>query len=684
MDIIGRLHPLIIHLPIGILMLAILMEASIRFMKKHELRQSLSFVLGVGALSSVFAVITGLNLSENGDYNMTLLSRHQWCAIAMTGFSIIAWWQHRKFQNNSDEGTLYLPAMAGIGLLMAVTGHLGGSMTHGADFLTAGKSSSEPIKIVDMRQAIAFTDIIHPIMNQKCNSCHNPSKAKGDLIMTTKEGILKGGKEGPILLAGFPLKSNFLKRAHLPMTEKEHMPPKGKKQLTTDEIALFKWWIKEEASFDKKIAELNVPDSIQLILNKYQQVESDFAAIDVDPASESKIQALREKGIKVNKLGEGSPWLDVNLSYRQDITSDLLKELKKVSEQISELQLASTNVDDQLASVISRVPNLRKLKLQNSQITNDVISELKDLKHLESLNLYGTSVNDEIIEDLQNLSSLKQLYLWKTEMSEAGVAALQKEKPLLKIQYKLDADLFGDALLKAPMITAGADIFKDTLTIELNLNFKNVKLHYTVDGSDPDSTSSIYTGPITIHQSTQIKAIAMKEGWESSEVVDRQFVKSSIEAKSIAISPKPHEKYAGKGATSLIDFVKGSTQFTDGKWLGYENQHMSSTIILEEMTEIKAVTVSALKADASYIHYPRSITVSLSKDGQKFNKAGSIDIPVATGSTPAALKNFLVKLDASQAKFIKIDIKSQLVNPDWHSAPGAACWMFIDEILVEA
>ena len=31
----------------------------------------------------------------------------------------------------------------------------------------------------------------------------------------------------------------------------------------------------------------------------------------------------------------------------------------------------------------------------------------------------------------------------------------------------------------------------------------------------------------------------------------------------------------------------------------------------------------------------------------------------------------------------KIKVKSNLVNPSWHPAPGAPCWVFIDEIMVE-
>ena len=683
MDLIGRLHPLIVHLPIGILMLAILMEMSIRIAHRKELRQALTFVLAVGALSSVVAVATGLNLANHGDYDASLLSRHQWCAIALSVTSIIAWYQHRKYQSDISVAKLYLPSLCGIGILLSITGHLGGSMTHGADFLTAGTNNADPLSIVDIEQAYAFTDIIQPILHRKCNSCHNPAKAKGDLIMITVEDIEKGGKEGKVLVAGSPAKSNLLVRAYLPIEEKKHMPPKGKKQLTEDELSLLSWWIKEGASYDKQILELSVPDSIKLILDKYKEVKTDRTAINIQAATASQINSLRESGIKVNTMGTGSPWLDVNLSHRHDITSSLLNKLKEVGDQVSELQLANTNVDDQLAGIINKLPNLRKLKLQNTPITDKSINNLKDLSFLESLNLYGTNVTDQSIEDIIGIASLKQLYLWQTDISDDGVELLRSARPLLQIQYKMNAELFGDATLKPPLIAAAADIFSDTMSISFELNFKKVVLRYTLDGSDPDCSSAVYDGPILIDRSALVKVISTKQGWQPSEVNQRQFVKASVRPKSITVSPAPNDKYKGSGAKTLIDFSKGTVQFTNGKWLGYEGEHMSATITLEEATEVSSVIVSALKADASYIHFPRNISVSASNDGSAYSAVGELDIPIAPGPDVPLLKNFLINIRPSVAKYIKVDVKSQLVNPDWHSAPGAPCWLFIDEILLD-
>ena len=683
MDIIGRLHPLIIHLPIGILLLGMLMECAIRFGQKETLKSAMSFVWGVGAVSSIVAVVTGLNLANNGDYDQTLLSRHQWSAIALACMSVWVWWQHRRTIKTNTRSTLYSYSLVGVSVLLGLTGHFGGSMTHGSDFLFAGKSSAQAVQIENIEEAIAFEEIIAPILTAKCNGCHNPSKAKGDLIMTTIEGITKGGKEGVVLLAGKSTKSPLINRLHVPLEEKEHMPPKGKKQLSKDEVALLTWWIDSGASFDKQINALEVPESISTILKKYQQPKSSYASLNVKPVSNNQLNGLLNKGIKVNALGSSSPWLDINLSHRQDISSSLLRNLNKVSNQVSELQLANTNVDDDMLSGIGRFKHLRKLKLQNTQITNKTISRLTALDHLESLNLYGSNVTDEILDDLKELKQLKNLYVWQTKLTAEGIEELSNSKPKLNIEYQLDTDLFGDAILREPLITSESDLFKDSLLISLEMNFKNVNIHYTTDGTTPDSLSAVYTGPFTIESTSLVQAISRKDGWDPSGIAERQFIRASIEPQKIVVSPQPNDRYKAEGAASLIDFRKGSVQFTDGAWLGYEKQHLTTTMTLDAETEVKGVTVSALRAAGSYIHYPKQIIVSLSSNGKTYQKAGQLDIPVATESTAPELKNFFVEIETSKAKYIKVDIKSQLVNPDWHPAPGAPCWMFIDEILVE-
>ena len=102
-----------------------------------------------------------------------------------------------------------------------------------------------------------------------------------------------------------------------------------------------------------------------------------------------------------------------------------------------------------------------------------------------------------------------------------------------------------------------------------------------------------------------------------------------------------------------------------------------------EKVNLSNVNVSALESTASYIFFPKQIKVWLSKTGNKYQLAANQNIPTTHEPQPPSLKNFLLEFDEQEARYIKIEVKSNLQNPDWHPAPGAPCWIFIDEILVD-
>lgn len=82
-QLIGQLHPAIVHLPIGILLFALLMMYLSRREKYRSLHPAIAVCLFVGAISAFLAAITGYILSESGlNYDKILVTRHMWIGIA--------------------------------------------------------------------------------------------------------------------------------------------------------------------------------------------------------------------------------------------------------------------------------------------------------------------------------------------------------------------------------------------------------------------------------------------------------------------------------------------------------------------------------------------------------------------------------------------------------------------------
>lgn len=217
---IGRMHPLILHFPIVILLLAMLLEF-FRFKPEYAsnafYRNFLQGLLLIGALFAAVTVIMGLFLSREEGYAGDTLTYHKWTGAGIFFFaSIIYWIRNAKWYKSVAARAGALLAVAAL----VLTGHYGAALTHGSNFIWEPISNQREIAEVPLDQAVVYTNVIKPIFEQKCTSCHNPDKLKGELGLTDPRSIVKGGKSGKLIVPGNPQMSLLLQRVHLPMEEK--------------------------------------------------------------------------------------------------------------------------------------------------------------------------------------------------------------------------------------------------------------------------------------------------------------------------------------------------------------------------------------------------------------------------------------------------------------------------------
>lgn len=436
---IGRFHPLLVHLPIGFLMLAFLLELFGRFERYKDLGGAVSFSLLLGGLSAVGTAGTGYLLSMDGGYGEGILSTHMWLGIAVALIALAAFVLRQWYYENPNLKKLYTGLLAAMVLCLMGAGHYGGSLTHGSDYLVqympgslrsvAGlppKQERGIPKIENLDSARVFTDVIHPILDTRCVSCHNPEKKKGELLLTTYENLMEGGESGSPLKVGSADSSDLVHRLLLPEADDDHMPPEGKSQLTSDQVDLISWWIEQGAPMDLTISEMQVPEGISEALNKLTvEGTSYLAKTEVPQADTSVINNLKRQGIKIAPIAQGTNFLQVK--YPQDEDNPDLKQLTPISEQITWLDLAETSVSDGDLSPLAKFTNLTRLNLERTSITDSAMTIVSSMEHLEYLNAYQTKVTDEGIQQLQKNKSLTSLYIWQTKVTEQGVNKLQEK-----------------------------------------------------------------------------------------------------------------------------------------------------------------------------------------------------------------------------------------------------------------
>jgi len=393
---------------------------------------AISIALFWGMISAILSCISGYFLSLSGDYDDELIDTHGWFAIATASISLIAYLFHR-WENEFAKWVILLMVP-----LIFVTGHLGGSLTHGSDYLTKGFSkdsiTTKEIKpIADVQEANAYADIIQPIFESKCYGCHNKSKKKGKLRLDEPEFILKGGKDGKVIKPGNADESDMMKRLLLPRNEEDHMPPKEKPQLKDNEIELIHWWIATGATFDKKTKELEQPEKIKPILLSLQKevkkIPPDVPEAMVEKADEKALQKIKQRGIVVLPVAQNSNYLTVNFITVDSVTHNDIALLLSIKKQLVWLNLSGKKFSDTLLTPIAQLVNLIRLQLDNTWITDKGLASLRSLINLQYLNLVGTKVTGNGIMQLKGLSKLQAMYIYKTFITASEWPTLKSNFP---------------------------------------------------------------------------------------------------------------------------------------------------------------------------------------------------------------------------------------------------------------
>jgi uncharacterized membrane protein/mono/diheme cytochrome c family protein len=456
----GRFHPVLVHLPIGFLLIAALLEIGRRTGKIGVSESTISFILFWSAIGATFACIAGYLLSLGGGYDEALLSDHMWQGIAIAIFAWIAWLvKSDRFGDKIPFGPLfYLPAFGLATILTLTAGHDGGSLTHGEGYLT--QYTPEPFRsiagipprteqiteikpLANVEQAVVYKDIVQPILELRCVQCHNASKQKGDLRLDQLTLMLKGGKGGPAFVAGKGSESDMIKRCLLPEDNDDHMPPKGKTQLTTDQIALLSWWIDQGAPVDKKVSELKVTDQLKPALASLTKggspgtvtkpSVSPVLSLKVPPGNEKAIDALKNVGIIVNNLSQDQNLLEVSAVNAPNFGDEQIKLLTPLAEQIAWLKLGGTKVTDASLAEIGKLKNLNKLHLEHTAVTDAGLAHLKNLPYLEYVNLVETKITDAGLKNIASMKGLRSVYVWQSAVTDSAVSQVSRAYPGLMI-----------------------------------------------------------------------------------------------------------------------------------------------------------------------------------------------------------------------------------------------------------
>ncbi len=270
----GRFHVLILHVPVGVLLLAVGMEALARWPRffvegRSGLAPAMPLIWGFGALSAIATVVLGsMHASEPG-FSGEAVDHHRWAGTALAFTAVLVWaW---RADAPKSFARIWPAAALAIVVLLIVTGHFGGVLTHGPDYLTGyAPGSPHPgrgalaahSKVSDPAAADIYLDVVAPMLATKCSSCHSEVKRRGGLSLVDYTSLRKGGESGEVIKPGDPAASELYRRITLPSNAEGFMPRNHKSPPNPAEIEVLRWWIEIGAPRKGIVRELRPPESV--------------------------------------------------------------------------------------------------------------------------------------------------------------------------------------------------------------------------------------------------------------------------------------------------------------------------------------------------------------------------------------------------------------------------------------
>ena len=421
---LGRLHPLLIHFPIAMILAAAAVEVVQIVRANPRPSRIAGFCMWFGTIVACFATWTGWSLGEDHGSGSTL-ELHRWFGVATTGILIwvvISWCIERASRTNWSFQS-YRVGLWVAGILMVITSMFGGDMVWGEGWLT--DPLFKDTESVESEQAGASTLQVEvaAIFQARCEDCHGPAKQKGDLqLVPLASAFTESGEDAHVIIPGDPEGSELVARIILPADHDDRMPPKGE-PLTAEQVGIIKEWIAGGAlhggntGADDSAAGSDAPPTIA----------------DRDAFNDA-LGAIAQRGAVVTALHEGSDWVEINASIAKPAWTDAdMSLLEPVAGNTWRLNLGRSGITDEAMKTVADCGNLRVLILDRTAIGDPGLEHLADMKHLQRLNIFGTQAGDGCIDVLEALPSLTHVYLWDSKVTKLGADTLRVARPSIMV-----------------------------------------------------------------------------------------------------------------------------------------------------------------------------------------------------------------------------------------------------------
>ncbi|MCH5232927.1 MAG: family 20 glycosylhydrolase [Muribaculaceae bacterium] len=218
------------------------------------------------------------------------------------------------------------------------------------------------------------------------------------------------------------------------------------------------------------------------------------------------------------------------------------------------------------------------------------------------------------------------------------------------------------------------------VAVELS-TLDDAPIYYTLDGTEPTASSTLYESPLKLNETAKIKAVSIRDNKPGRIFKDSvKFSKATL--KPVSLETPPAKRYEGKGPLTLVDGMNGvSNGFNNGGWLGFYGKEMVAVIDLEETQPVSEVSTNTSVDTGSWVFDARSMKVSVSEDGKTWKEVAFEQYPAMTEAKNGVF-NHALSFAPVDTRYVKLTLGLENSIPEWHNGKGNPGFLFVDEIYV--
>jgi len=486
-QVFGRLHPLVLHFPIVLIMLGALVvlvqwvfwrrgasgSTDLESYRRGDQPSSVvQFCLWGGVGFAGIAVWTGWVLGDAKTDDLETLLLHRWFSIAvLVAMVLTAVFDVLRRSARWPWATpARLLSFVAAAILVAITGHLGAEMKWGpgyvlkplakaraAEAAAAGEANTAPgtgdaadegageTPSTPTPQASGATWVdVEALLSSRCERCHGEDKQKGSMQLIPWASMFEGNPKFWVVKPGDPDASLLLTRVGLPTTDDDRMPPEGEgNPLTDQQQTLLRDWIAagapgphgQQPPAAATSPAPSVPPAITPTPPESTHESQPPSTGDEQPSTPPSVQAPGRTNPTTVQPGPFDQAAEdeviASLRARGVRTGPLHGGSPWLEVDFARLEPPATDADcDGLGALAG---NLWTCSVAGTSITDAAMATLATCLELRRLRLDRTSIGDAGIAAIESLQRLEMLNCFDTNVSDVSVEAIANLRGLKSV-----------------------------------------------------------------------------------------------------------------------------------------------------------------------------------------------------------------------------------------------------------